>query len=112
MGLLERMARLAVTELVEVKGDVAVVARNLPTVVGFPRTPWTRDVAKSRPSSSTASSSKSLIIIIISIMVASPVKLGSEGLRQVSRECTRSSGSAGVRCGGTEVVSIVKSVPG
>ena len=36
MGLLERMARLAVTELVEVKGNVAVVARNLPTVVGFP----------------------------------------------------------------------------
>ena len=34
MGLLERVARLAVTELVEVKGDVAVVARNLPTVVG------------------------------------------------------------------------------
>ena len=111
MGLLERVARLAVTELVVVKGNVAVVARNLPTVVGVPRTPWTRDVAKSRPSSSTASSSKSLIIII-SIMVASPVKLGSEGLRQVSRECTRSSGSAGVRCGGTEVVSIVKSVPG
>ncbi len=47
MGLLERMARMAVKSSVALRGNVALVVTNLPTVVGAPRTQWASNVFQS-----------------------------------------------------------------